>query len=98
MPPQSPVDASPIPRARGSNGPKVTVGPGGQRFANRKPWRLGRKPGTAAEPMPTSYVPGAPPAAPLPGPPHRIPGPPAAGGADPIAYGAIALQWSDHFR
>ena len=37
MPPQSPVEASPIPMTRGSNGPNVTVGPDGQRLANRKP-------------------------------------------------------------
>ena len=47
MPPQRPAEASPMPIQRGSIGPSRTVGPGGKRLANRRPWVLGRKPGTA---------------------------------------------------
>ena len=47
MPPHSPVDASPMPITRGSNGPNVRVGPDGQAFGNPKPLVLGRNPGTA---------------------------------------------------
>ncbi len=37
MPPHRPADASPKPRNRVSNGPKRTVGPGGNEFANLSP-------------------------------------------------------------
>ena len=46
IPPHKPADASPIPIQRGSIGPSLTVGPGGKRFAKRRPRVLGRNPGT----------------------------------------------------
>src|SRR3954451_6068746 len=51
MPPHRPDDASPMPNARRSNGPNVTVGPGGKVWGKCSPSVLGRKFGTALDAM-----------------------------------------------
>src|SRR5204863_9846040 len=51
MPPHRPDDASPMPNARRSNGPNVTVGPGGKLLGKCSPLVLGRKFGTAVDAM-----------------------------------------------
>ena len=58
IPPHRPDDASPMPKTRGSNGPKVTVGPGGKLLAKCSPFVLGRKFGTALDSTmtPTRYA------------------------------------------